>query len=125
MRRVWQVVPRGSLPGPQGALLLPHWFYTGAIGAAAAVQLGRAEGQLEAAVRERDLLLGEEFGLRRMLIEQRQRWLRLIAEQQRMGHDTSSIVTQIDLTVPPPAAEDLLPEDEERDFVARAIDGLH
>lgn len=89
------------------------------------MQLGRAEGQLDAAVRERDLLLGEEHATRQVLIEQRQRWLGLIAESQRMGRDLSSVVTHIDLTAPPPAAEDLLPEDDERDFVARAIDGLH
>ncbi len=92
---------------------------------AAALQLGRSQGQLEAALHERDLLLDEELRTRRVLVEQRTEWLRLVGEAQRMGHDLSSVVTHIDLTAPPPVAEDLLPDDEERDFVARAIDGLH
>lgn len=92
---------------------------------AAATQLGRAEGQLDATVSERDRLLGEELRARRTLVEYRRRWLSIVAEEQRLGNDTSEIVTHIDLTAPPPVAEDLLPDDEERDFVARAIDGLH
>lgn len=90
----------------------------------AARMLGRVEGQRDAARAERDKLLGEEISKRRSLADQRQTWLTMVAEGQRMGHDMSTVVTHIDLTAPPPAEDDGLPEDEEREFLARAIDGM-
>ena len=91
---------------------------------AAAKMAGRVGGQLDAARHELAARLDDEIAIREVLLEQRCHWLRMLDDAQRLGLDVSGCVTTIDLSVPPPPDSDGLPDDEEREFVARVIDGM-
>lgn len=89
---------------------------------AAARMAGRVLGQLEVAREELAVCLADEAELHAVLVEERRRWMRLVEEADRMGLNTSGCLLHLDLTRPPPPADAGLPDDEEREFVARLID---
>lgn len=89
---------------------------------AAAKMCGRVSGELAQASAELKEKLDDEMAMRERLIQYRKRFFGLANEIERMGHDASSCMTTIDLSRPPPTDDDGLPDDEERDFVARLID---
>lgn len=91
---------------------------------AAARMAGRTQGQFQAAEAELTDCLDAEAALRAGLSEERRRFHRMLEQARGIGLDVSDCLLHIDLTAPPPDDLDL-DEDEEREFVARVIDGLH
>lgn len=92
---------------------------------AAARMSGRVEGQARAAERELADCLAAEGRLRGALSEHRRAFARMLDLAQSLGLDVSNCMLHIDLTLPPPDTPPEPGEDEEREFLARVVDGLN